>query len=371
MIENMHEKHVEFLKQHHFNEKDFNNFVESIKSGEFSKASNIVKGKISLPDFASLFNCQNADPEKKEKYSKIGINALIKGELACAIMNGGMATRFGGVVKGLVPVYDGLTFLEIKLQSFCNIAKKYEIKLPVYLMNSFSTDNDTLEFLEKKGYFNNKYLDIKCFNQSISLRLNQDGSMFYDSCSNPIFFTPGHGDFSIMFKKSGMFDDFSKKGCKYLFLSNVDNLVATLDPLIVGSHINSCKAITCESVEKLEKDAGGAPVIVNDRLQILEDFRFPEGFDKTKIPIFNTNTFIFSKSVFESKVDLTWFYVEKKIDGNALLQCERLVGELTSFFDTNFIIVPRFGKKSRFYPLKTPQDLEKCRLEIKDALQSR
>src|SRR5262249_48644036 len=54
-------------------------------------------------------------PHYQESLAR-GEEALARGELACVIVAGGAATRFGGSVKGLVPVYEGRTFLDIKLE---------------------------------------------------------------------------------------------------------------------------------------------------------------------------------------------------------------------------------------------------------------
>jgi len=47
--------------------------------------------------------------------------------------------------------------------------------------------------------------------------------------------------------------------------------------------------VTAEVVRKLPGDRGGAPARVDGSLQIVEAFRFPEGFDQDRIDVFNTN----------------------------------------------------------------------------------
>ena len=64
------------------------------------------------------------------------------------MLNGGMATRFGGVVKGVVDVIDGRSFLELKLAQ-----ARRSGPLPFVIMNSFATDDATKEHLVENDYF--------------------------------------------------------------------------------------------------------------------------------------------------------------------------------------------------------------------------
>jgi hypothetical protein len=52
------------------------------------------------------------------------------------------------------------------------------------------------------------------------------------------------------------------------------------------------------------------------------------------------------------------------------VQPERLVGELSAFLPTTYLEVPRDGPRGRFFPVKTPDDLEASRLELAELLAS-
>ena len=145
-------------------------------------------------------------------------------------------------------------------------------------------------------------------------------------------------------------------GC-YLTVSNVDNLGAGLDPLIVGAHIDQGKPMSVEVVETFDGDVGGFPALVDGRVSIVEAFRIPKSFDVKSIPVFNTNTFVFDVQVFNSEFVLDWFIVQKEVGGQPVVQFERLVGQLTEFVDTTWLKVPRTGKRNRFIPIKVPADL--------------
>ena len=50
------------------------------------------------------------------------------------------------------------------------------------------------------------------------------------------WYPPGHGDLYSSFHNSGLLDQFIKQGKEYVFVSNIDNLGATVDmSILVGS----------------------------------------------------------------------------------------------------------------------------------------
>ena len=153
-------------------------------------------------------------------------------------------------------------------------------------------------------------------------------------------------------------------GGKYLFISNVDNLAARLDPVIIGCHILSGKTLTAEVAPKWPGDQGGAPVLVDGKLWVVEGFRFPPDFDQDQVPVFNTNTFTVNAESLDQDFDLAACYVEKSVDDMPAVQIETLLGELTRLLDTQYLRVKRTGERSRFFPIKTPQDLADGREDL-------
>ena len=52
------------------------------------------------------------------------------------------------------------------------------------------------------------------------------------------WYPPGHGNFYESFYNSGLLDKFINEGKEYCFLSNIDNLGATVDVNILNSLLN-------------------------------------------------------------------------------------------------------------------------------------
>jgi UTP--glucose-1-phosphate uridylyltransferase len=279
-----------------------------------------------------------------------------------------MATRFGGVVKGVVEVDDRRSFLGLKLLDALRTARACGAAPPiVVLMNSRATGDATAAHLRDNAFFGYPEDRIWSFEQQWTARLDERGDVFLEDDGQPSFYGPGHGDLGPCLRSSGLLERFVAAGGRTLLMSNVDNAVATLDVGLLGYHRRSGARITVELVDKWAGDAGGAPARVDGRLQIVEGFRFPRDFDQSRIPVFNTNTLWFETAALAAEHALTWFVVRKEVEGRPVVQFERLVGELTAFEPTRWLRVPRDGLETRFVPIKSPADLAATRASLLDA----
>ena len=184
-----------------------------------------------------------------------------------------------------------------------------------------------------------------------------DGELFRegDGASSP--YAPGHGDLTFALRQLRRAVALHREGGKLLYMSNVDNLAATLDPAVIGAHLESGATITAEVVSKDPGDAGGAPARVDGVLQIVESFRFPADFDEASIPVFNVNSFVLDANAIDRDFPLSWFVVRKKVGGQEAIQFEHLVGELTAFAADAVPARRSRGPDGRFQPVKDPEEL--------------
>jgi UTP--glucose-1-phosphate uridylyltransferase len=290
--------------------------------------------------------------------------------VGAVVLAGGMATRFGGVVKAAVPVFDGRTFLEIKVDDVATCAEHAGGRIPLYVMTSFATHTRIEEHVKEKGLDRFAHAPITCFPQLVSLRLTPEGTLFREADGTLSPYATGHGDLSFALRASGVLARFRQGGGQLLFMSNVDNLGATLDPAIVGLHLSRGASITAEVVKKDPGDKGGAPARVDGTPQIVEGFRFPKGFDQDAIPVFNTNTLVLDAAAIDRDFALPFYRVEKKVEGKVAIQFERLVGELTAFVPSAFVLVDRDGADGRFQPAKDPEELARRLPQIEAIVKS-
>lgn len=281
---------------------------------------------------------------------------------------GGMATRFGGVVKAAVPAIGSDSFLALKLRDVQRLAERTGARVPSFLMTSFATHTEVDRLAHEAS---REASPVEAFPQSISLRLAPDGELFRTANGALSPYAPGHGDLPGALRESGVLKRFFESGGKHLFMSNVDNLGATLEPALVGWHLAQGGAVTAEVVAKAPGDRGGAPAHVDGALQIVEAFRFPDAFDQDRIGVFNTNSFVLDAAALGATFPFDWFAVRKQVDGRDAVQFERLVGQLTAFLPSRFVTVPRDGVEGRFQPAKEPAELERRRPAIRALLQAR
>ena len=324
--------------------------------------SNRVRGALRAPssdDYADLARLEN-----RVQLGHRGTAALEAGQLALLILNGGMATRFGGLVKGAVPIQGDHSFLAMKLRDGLRVAARFQTAPPiVILMNSRSTHQATLSHLAAHNHFGYPRDRIWCFEQGWSVRFEEDGRLFADENGVPSYYGPGHGDALYGLRDHDLLGPLRDAGVSTILLSNVDNIVATIDPVLLGFHLSSPRRMSVELVDRWSGDRGGAPYWLDDRLQLIEGFRLPPDHE-VDVAVFNSNTFWLDLTIFEDPPDLTWFAVSKEGAGRKVVQFERLAGEVSSFVACEFIRVPRSEKESRLMPVKTPEDL----LENRDAL---
>ena len=365
-ISGIDEATASILQTYGFDEKLFESLANRLRSGQAGPETNRITGKIVPPGPGDVDALPPLSSPERNQLSEIGRDAIAAGQVGAIVLAGGMATRFGGVVKAAVDALDGASFLELKLRDSAKLAELGRV--PVFLMTSFATD---AAIAELAAPWSTDARPVETFAQLISLRLTPEGDIFRDDAGKPSPYAPGHGDMSFALRRSGCLERFLEAGGTTLFMSNVDNLTATLDPAVIGAHLQSGKAMTAEMAPKVPGDRGGAPARVDDVLQIVEGFRFPEDFDQDSIPVFNTNTLTFDAKALDRDFDLSWFAVNKKVGGHPVVQFEHLVGQLSAFLPTHFLRVEREGDDARFQPAKDPAELEQRRPVIRRALEAR
>ncbi len=312
----------------------------------------------------SLADLTTLSPTDRDRLRARGEQALRAGEVAALVLNGGMATRFGGVVKGVVPVVPGrtdLSFLAVKL------AGLRALRVPVVLVNSFATAAASRAHLAEIDWAGVPPGDrFECL-QSILPRVLADGTPLAGLpgaealADTLVYAAPGHGDALRGVRDGGIVDALAARGVTQVLASNVDNLGAVLDPVVLGAHLEAIArghTMSVEVVRRQPGDAGGCVAVVDGRPIIIEDFRLPAGTDIDRYPHFNTNNLWISLAALRVPAALQWFPVRRTVrwsDGQPreVIQFEQLIGQLSEFVRTACLLVDR----TRFIPIKVREAL--------------
>ncbi|VDM32625.1 unnamed protein product [Hydatigera taeniaeformis] len=321
---------------------------------------------------------------------KVTNPAIIKEQLNKLVvikLNGGLGTSMGCTgPKSLISVRNELTFLDLTIQQIENLNKSFGCSIPLVLMNSFNTQEETAKVLRKYQKVN---VEIETFVQSMYPRLNREsllpivkhvdpallvGSKTSENYDHPPvdlsgWYPPGHGDVYRRFCGSGLAEKMRKAGKEWIFISNIDNLGACVDLNILNfltSDPKSAPGFVMEVTDKTRADVkGGTLVGYEGRLRLLEIAQVPpEHVDEftsvRKFRIFNTNNLWAKLSEVEELVKNDQMTMEvirnpKTLDsGLNIIQLEEAAGAaIRNFKGAIGINVPR----SRFLPVKTTSDL--------------
>jgi hypothetical protein len=140
--------------------------------------------------------------------------------------------------------------------------------------------------------------------------------------------------------------------------------------------------MTVEVTERRQRpsgqwDAGGAPVLLDGRLCVIEGLRFPAGL-QDRLPDFQTNSMIFCTRALDQEIPMQYYAVTKQVAGRPALQFEAITCEASSalrpdgspLLRLGLLRVPRDGPRGRFFPIKNPVDLERTRDLLRSRLQT-
>jgi UTP--glucose-1-phosphate uridylyltransferase len=338
------------------------------------RGDNRVSGTVEPPRAEDIVPAPAAATAEGAAALERGRAAIARGEVAFIVLAGGMATRMGGVVKALIEPIPGLSFLGYRIREIDVMLQRYGGRVPLWLMTSFATQAPIEAALAaiREGREGREGREIATFEQDVSLRLTPDGTLFKGDDGLPSLYATGHGDLPDALRRSGLIDSFVERGGRAVWVANIDNLGASVDPSLLGWHLGHGAPLTVELVDKVGTDKGGIPARLDGRPVVLEEFRLPKSFDASKVGWFNTNTFIIdARALRDAKPNWTYFEVKKKVDGRDAIQFERLLGELTSALDTRFVKVPRDGLATRFLPVKDGPELDARRNEILNVARDR
>ncbi|PSS21440.1 UTP--glucose-1-phosphate uridylyltransferase [Actinidia chinensis var. chinensis] len=242
---------------------------------------------------------------------------------------------------------------------------KYGCNVPLLLMNSFNTHDDTQKIVEK---YANSNIEIHTFNQSQYPRLVVDNFMPLPCKGNTGkdgWYPPGLGDVFPSLKNRGKLDALLSQGREYVFIANSDNLGAVVDLKILNHLVQNRNEYCMEVTPKTLADVkGGTLTSYEGKVQLLEIAQVPdenvnEFKSIEKFKIFNTNNVWVNLGAIKRLVEADALKMEiipnpKEVDGVKVLQLETVAGAAIRFFDNAIgINVPR----SRFLLAKATSDL--------------
>jgi UTP--glucose-1-phosphate uridylyltransferase len=289
-------------------------------------------------------------------------------------LNGGLGTSMGMTgAKTLLEVKEGLTFLDVIARQVLGLRERYGIRLPLILMHSFRTREDSLKALER-------YPDLKTdlpldFVQGRAPKILADDLTPASWPDNPDleWAPPGHGDLYTSLVTSGMLEQLLEKGYEYAFVANSDNLGAVVEPRILAWFAREQLPFAMEVLRRAEADKKGGHIAVRkgDGLVLRETAQVRDEDqdayqDIERHRYFNCNNLWLNLHTLDRALKerngvlgLPMIVNKKTVDPSdsdspAVFQLETAMGAAIDVFDGAAAIEVT---RARFAPVKTTNDL--------------
>ena len=338
--------------------------LERIASGATGMIAEVSLEPVdSLPSLDSL---PQASPAARKLLSQL---AVIK-------LNGGLGTGMGlDKAKSLIPVRDGWNFLDFTARQILHLRSlPGGERLVFLLMNSFSTRSDTLDHLAR-------YPDLALDGllDFVQGKVPKVDAATLEAVSWPEdpeleWCPPGHGDLYPSLLGSGILDSLLSKGIRYLFVSNSDNLGASVDLALLEYFATSGNSFLMEVAERTTSDRKGGHLArrrEDQRLILRESAQCPPedaaAFqDIARHRFFNTNNLWIQLEDLRKELNrlggslpLPLIRNEKSVDprnpaSQKVLQLETAMGAAIECFPKATAVVV---DRRRFAPVKTTGDL--------------
>ena len=316
-------------------------------------------------------------------------------------LNGGLGTSMGlQGPKCLLPIREGVNFLDLMLRQILDLRQHSGSNVRLLLMNSFSTSRDTLQHLAQYGGGAGMspaavFPPPAWLADPAQVELMQNQIPKIDAASlAPVSWPsdpalewcpPGHGDLYPALVGSGWLDRLLSEGIRYAFVSNSDNLGASLDPALLKYFADSDVPFLMEVTRRSATDRKGGHLALrksDGRFVLREVAQCPDADldafqDIDRHRYFNTNSLWLRLDLLKSQLaadagvlPLPMIRNRKTVDPRdqssaAVIQLETAMGAaIECFAGATAIVVPR----SRFAPVKNTADLLALRSDAYEIL---
>ncbi len=181
------------------------------------------------------------------------------GRTAVIRLNGGLGTSMGlAGPKCLIPVRDGLSFLDIVVRQILALRQQYNVRLPLILMDSYNTSDESLAALAAYPDIDVGELPLD-FLQSREPKLLADTRFPVEWPADPEleWCPPGHGDFVFVLPRLGATDPATGRRVPLPVHREHGQPGALPDPAIAGWFAESEAPYAAEVTERTDMDRKG------------------------------------------------------------------------------------------------------------------
>ncbi|MDZ4848150.1 MAG: UTP--glucose-1-phosphate uridylyltransferase [Pirellulaceae bacterium] len=282
---------------------------------------------------------RSVDSQSSPNASSLGYSALVDGRVAVVTLAAGVGSRWtggAGVVKGLYPFckFNGRhrSFIELHLAKSRKISERYRTLIPHVFTTGYMTHEPMAKHLDEANRYDYPGPVYLSPGKSVGLRTvptARDLQFFWEETSHQILdeqqqkiraglhialmnwattvgeasdYTDnvpmqcmhpvGHWYEIPNMLRNGLLHQMLSEHpqLQYLMLHNIDTLGATVNPKMLGQHIQSGSCLSFEVIGRRADDRGGGLARVDGKLRLVEGLALPREEEEFKLSFYNTLT---------------------------------------------------------------------------------
>jgi UDP-N-acetylglucosamine/UDP-N-acetylgalactosamine diphosphorylase len=232
------------------------------------------------PPAARLASADN--PFSRDDAVTHGQRALADGQVAVVIVAGGQGTRLGfDHPKGMFPIgpVSRSSLFRILFEKVLATSRRYRVRVPLYIMTSRATHDETADYLESQSHFGLPADDVRLFCQGQMPAVDLATGKVLLTDKHQVALSPdGHGGMLAALAKCGGLDEMERRGIRHLFYCQVDNpLVPLCEAEFIGYHALAKSELSTQVVAKQDPlEKVGNLAMVDGRMTIIEYSDLPE-----------------------------------------------------------------------------------------------
>ena len=211
-----------------------------------------------------------------------GTQALASGHIGMILVAGGQGSRLGFEhPKGMYPLspVQNRTLFQIHIDKLKALNEKHRCVIPLYVMTSPATNQETADFLNDNDWFGYPRDAGKIFCQGTMPAVDCNSGKVLLSAKDRLFASPdGHGGMLAALDKSGCLADMKQRDLQQIFYCQIDNpLCQICDAATIGYHILAKSEMSSQAVPKREPlQKVGNIVSIDSKVQIIEYSDLPD-----------------------------------------------------------------------------------------------
>ena len=213
---------------------------------------------------------------ERERFYKIGCDAIKAGKVGALVLAGGMGTRLGSDhAKGMYDI--GLTrpvyIFQRMIENMLDVVRDTGAWIPLFIMTNILNDKEIKEFLIEHKCFGYDHNYIKFFVQDMSPCVDENGDILFSKPDELAMSPNGNGGFYSSMMNAGLDEYAREKGIEYINVFAIDNVLQRIaDPVFVGATIESGCATGAKVVKKADPGEKVGSICLEDGMPSVVEY---------------------------------------------------------------------------------------------------